>query len=358
MAKPQYDNNGNVVKKPFKIKIAGFSIGLGQIIALALVVGVVLLSSWISAENKRKEDERRVAERMAELEALKNMQGSGHAEVDVHAQVQESLRKKYGDPPEGFEWSYTGEPVPLANDDEHNCEDVVYMYLRALSILDFSTAARYSDNSTIIADYQRYYDVVSESITDYYRNFLRKQFKSSLTSLEVLGISDVAVFADGSEYLTIKVFVMDLTDKDFWIEDRDELFETLRIYKETEDDVTKVEQAVYEYIFSKYEDGTVKKSERVIELVVSKQNNSGWLVSGDRELNAYLQYEQGVDVARFILNEFNDWYISVTLEERVNNSGGTMFQGGSDDDEYEVTGEPDSENSDIDDSLLPEYDED
>lgn len=71
-----------------------------------------------------------------------------------------------------------------------------------------------------------------------------------------------------------------------------------------------------------------------------------------------MQYEQGVDVARFILNEFNDWYINVTLEERVNNAGGTMFQGGSDDDEYDVTGEPDDENSDIDDSLLPEYDED
>lgn len=322
MAKQEYDNNGKPLpKKPFKIKIAGFSFGIGHIVALALIVGIVALSSFISAENKRKADQLAIEQRQAELAILMQQQNNGEV-LDVHAQIQASLSQQYGIAPDGFEWGYSGELIAIGNDDDHTCEDVVYMFLRSLSVLDFSTAERYSSGSAIISDYQNYYSIISEAITDYYRNFLRKQYKVSLTSMEVTGISDVAVFADGTEYLTIEVKVLDLTDKDFWRDDKDEMFSTMRVYRETEEDTTKLEQFVYDYIYEKYEDGTVGKKSHTIELIVSKQNGGGWLVSGDNELNAYLQYERGVDTARYILAEFSDWYTAVRLQEQLEAMGG------------------------------------
>lgn len=339
MGKPEYDNNGNVVKKKFKIKIAGFSFGLGQIIAVALIIGVIMLASWISSEQKRKADQLAYEQRMAEIEAFKNQNMNGQT-FDLHAQIQAQLTAKFGVPPEGFEWGYTGELVPLGNDDEHNCEDVVYMYLRAISILDFSTAARYSEDSAVIKSYQSYYGIAAEVITDYYRNFLRKQYKLSLTSLEIDGISDIAVFADGTEYLTITVRVLDLTDKDFWESDRDSLFQQMRIYKETEADSVKLEQYVYDYMLDKYEDGSISKKQHTIELVVSKNSGSGWLVSGDKELDSYLQYERGVDVAKYIISEFNSWYQQTIMDEQMAAIGSQMNQGRDDSDLDEPNDEP------------------
>ena len=341
-------NNQNE-QKPFKIKIAGFTFGMGHIIAVAALIIIVVAVSLISKAAEDRKAQADYEAYLAEQERLRAMQqNQDTGEFDLHAQIQASLIAQFGVPPEGFEWGYTGELVALG-DDDHTCEDVVYMFLRSLSILDFSTAARYSEDSVVISQYQNYYGVVSDAITDYYRNFLRKQFKVSLTSLEVEGISDVAVFADGTEYLTITVTILDLTDKDFWQADRNSIFQQMRVYKETEADSIKMEQYVYDYIYDKYEDGSIAKKSRTIELVVSKQNGGGWLVSGDRELCAYLQYENGVDVARYILNEFETWYMQTILDEQLSSFGGDdVIHGGTvsnppvvdDRTEYDEAGDP------------------
>lgn len=320
MGKPEYDNQGNVVKKKVKIKIAGFTIRPIQIIAVLILIAVVVIGTMVSNYERDKRDAEETARKQAELEAALNSFNNG-PELDLHAQIQAQLTSQYGVAPDGFEWDYTGNLVPLGNDDDHNCEDVVYMYLRAVSMLDFSTAARYSESSSIISTYQGYYGIVTEAITDYYRNFLRKQYKLSLTSLEVEGISDIAVFADGSEYLTVTIKCLDLSDKDFWVKDRDVLFDKMRVYKETEVDSVKVEQYVYDYMLEKYEEGAIPKKSHTIELVVSKDSGSGWLVSGDKELDAYLQYENGVDVARYILDEFSTWYTNTLMQEQLEQIG-------------------------------------
>lgn len=326
MAKPEYDNNGNVVKKKFKIKVAGFTFGVGQLIAFGLVILLIFGMSYASSWSKKKADQEEYERRMAEIEAAKN-QNLNKPDYDLHAQIQAQLTAQYGVAPDGFEWGYTGELIALGNDEEHNCEDVVYMFLRSVSMLDFSTAARYSEDSSIIKSYQSYYGVATEAITNYYRNFLRKQYKASLTSLEVEGISDVAVFADGTEYLTVTVKVLDLSDKDFWEKDREALFQQMRVYKETESDSVKMEQFVYDYLLQAYEDGVIEKKSHTIELVVSKLSGSGWLVSGDKELDAYLQYENGVDVARYIISEFSTWYTETIMREQMAEIGGVGFTG-------------------------------
>ena len=313
-----YDNNGVPQKKPFKIKIAGFTFGKTQIIIFLAIIGIIIISSLVSKHNADKEAAKRAEEAQAKVEAALAQSSTGdNTNLSIHDQIQQQLAQQFGDAPEGFEWGYTGELVPLGNDDEATCEDVVYMYIRALSILDFSTAERYSIDCAVIKDYQNYYGIVSNSITNYYDNFLRKQFKASLTSLEVESIKDTAVFSDGTEYVTLVVNALDLQDKDFWRGIEKDLWEQLRVYKETEEDDTKMEQYVYDYILDCYEDGSIGKRKYTIELVVSKGNGSGWLVSGDKELDAILTYENGIDVANYIIDAFEEWYMDTTLKEQI-----------------------------------------
>lgn len=325
-----YDNNGVPQKKPFKIKIAGFTFGKTQIIIFLAIIGIIVISSLVSKHNADKEAAKRAEEAQAKVEAALAQSSTGdNTNLSIHDQIQQQLAQQFGDAPEGFEWGYTGELVPLGNDDEATCEDVVYMYIRALSILDFSTAERYSMDSAVIKDYQNYYGIVSNSITNYYDNFLRKQFKASLTSLEVESIKDTAVFSDGTEYVTLVVNALDLQDKDFWRGIEKDLWEQLRVYKETEEDDTKMEQYVYNYILDCYEDGSIGKRKYTIELVVSKGNGSGWLVSGDKELDAILTYENGIDVANYIIDAFEEWYMDTTLKEQIdeiNNSINTSVE--------------------------------
>lgn len=303
-------------KKKFQVKIAGFTFGVVHFAILGVIILVIIISSAVksSKENAAAEEAARQAEEAAQNAA--NAQGASTT-IDVHAEMQKSLTAQFGEAPDGFEWDYTGNLVALGNDDDATCEDVIYMFIRSLSILDFSTAERYSDNSEVVSSYKDYYSTVSNTITDYYSNFLRKQFKKSITSIEINNISDTAVFSDGSQYVTLNLNVLDLTDKDFWEKDKDTIFSKMRTYKETETDDTKMNQYIYDYIYSKYEDGTIGKRPITVELVVTKQNGGGWLVSGDGELDAALEYENGVDVATYITDSFNTWYRDVTLQEQM-----------------------------------------
>lgn len=316
MNNTQYDNDGNIVKKPFQIRIAGFTFGKKSIIVFIVIVLSIICLSVGEKVKRDKEDAKAIAEAEARNKALAEASKNKSGDFDFHKQMQEALSRQYGEAPEGFEWSYTGELVSKGDDDSATAEDVVYMFLRSLSILDLSTATRYSDDSEIISSYKNFYTDYGD-INDYYSNFLRKQFKKSITSLEINNVTDTAVLADGTEYVTLSLDILDLTDKDFWKKDRKNLWKELRVYKETEGDAVKLDQHVYDYIYEKYEDGTVGKRTVTIELVVSKQNGKGWLVSGDGELNAMLQYENGVDVAGYILDAFDDWYQKTTLKEQL-----------------------------------------
>lgn len=312
----QYDNNGQLQqKKPFQVKIAGFTFEIKHFVIVGIIILIIVISSYAKSVKLQKEadaENQRVQEELSKINT-----GTDSQQLDIHSQIQEQLSSQFGNAPEGFEWDYTGNLVALGNDDDSSCEDVVYMFMRALSILDFSTAEKYSSDSKIVADYKNYYSDIANSLTDYYSSFLRKQFKKSITSLEINNISDKAVFADGSETVTISLNVLDLTDKDFWLKDKDSLYSTMRTYKETETDDVKMKQYVYDYIYSKYEDGTIGKRPITVELTVTKQNGGGWLVSGDGELCANLKYENGVNTAEYILSCFEKWYQDTTLQEQL-----------------------------------------
>lgn len=308
--------NINETKEPKKIKIAGWEFTSKQIFVFVVIVGLVFLFSWYSDYKQKKADAEKVAQEQEALEkALNDLSNVKNPYDSNRDYLQEALVEQYGVPPEGFKWSATGDLVAVG--DELPIEDVIYAFLRSLSMGDFSIAEKYSSSSAVIDDYKNYYSVVTQSITSYYDNFLRKQFSESIKSLAIDGVDVGIVLADGTCFATVKVSCLDLTNKDFWEKDRDELFSQMRIYRDTETDNTKLKQYVFDYIYDAYINNVVGKKQYTIQLVCDKNYGGGWLVSNDKELAAVLKYENGVDVAQFIFDEFEDWYLEVTLEEQL-----------------------------------------
>ena len=295
--------------------IAGFKITKNHIITLAIVAGVIgLIGFKNSLERKASEEDAKQKAKEAAEEYQRTHQQGTEFSYDYDAVLQKNLVKKYGDPPEGFKWSVTGDLVAVGSD-TMNAEDVLYTYLRSLSMLDFYTAQEYSEDSNVVSTYQDYY--ANYGIEDYYDDFLRKQYKYALTTLEILQIGDTAVFADGTENVTVKLNMIDLTDKDFWLKDKDTLFDTLFNYKVYQDDDTKADQYLYDYIYKLYEKGTLPKKEVDVEIVLGKSSGGGWLVTNDKELDAALGYDWGTDIAKFIQDEYQQYELKRTLKESL-----------------------------------------
>lgn len=297
------------------MKIGGFNVSVKVLVAGGVILAILI---GMSAYNKAKEKEE-VAARMASIEADRAARAAETTatpeSLSWHDRMQLEYQKQYGLPPEGFEWNAQGEPVAIS-DDSSSCEDVVFMFLRALSMQDYYTAGRYSDDSVIIDELQSAHDAFSKGYTSYYDTFLNKQFTYSVSSLEVDKISNVAVFPDGTQYVTVDIKALDLSSKEFIDKDKDALFESMRKYEETEDDDAKMEQFIYEYLLDCYNSGIVGKKTYTVELVVSKKNQGGWLVSNDRELYAVLQYEHGLNTAQYIKKGYNEWVRDMRLKEQ------------------------------------------
>lgn len=308
-----YNNNNERDKQYFKV--FNFYIKKKNVLIVAIIIVIAFIYSAYSSSVKEKERQERYLEAQRRL-AMANQQVTDNETMSNAERIQAMLREKYGEPPEGFEWSYTGELIPLSTD-ELSYEDVTYTYVRSLSILDFATAQRVASQSYVIDTYNDYYGITSQVVADYYNNFLRKQFKVSLESLEISSIEDVAIFANGDAVMTVNIRCLDLTDKDFWQNDMMEMYEMMRFYDETEMDSIKKESYVYDYIYNAYLDGKIGKRDVTLDLVVSKINGGGWLISDDSELEAALSYENGVDVASYIMKLYSEWYRDTILNENM-----------------------------------------
>lgn len=320
MAQPTYNqyvpkNPNEQQKKREYIKLGTFYVKKKTLLILAIVVGVIAI---INIYNNSMEKKEVAARKLAEAQRLAAAQGNQEDgfELSYAQQLQLKLREQYGDPPEGFEWDILGNLIPLSTDDL-SYEDIVYTYCRACSVLDFSTAQKVASDSSIIERMNSYYSDISKDLTDYENNFYRKQFRYALNSMEIVSLDDIAIFADGDIIATVTVNVLDLTDKDFWLPDKEEIFSYMWTYDKTETDSVKKNQYVYEYILSKYADNSIPKRKHVIDLKISKGNGSGWLVSNDKELCDLLTYELGLDVKRYICDEYEQWAMKKSLEESL-----------------------------------------
>lgn len=306
--------------------IGGFEVKNKTLIIGGVILAVLIGGSKLKSYQEEKawkaqleEDRRAAEEEKARREAALANQTSPE-QLSLHEQRQAELRKEYGDPPEGFEWSNRGELVAISSDDA-SCEDVVFMFLRSLSMQDFYTAGMYSDESVIIESLEKAHGEVSKGRTSYYKSFLNKQLAVAISSLEIEQISNVMVFPDGTQYVTVDIKSLDLSTKDFIDEHSEELFKSMRSYSEVEKDKSKMNNFVYDWLYEQYKDGVVGKKDYTVELVVEKVNQGGWLVSNDRELYAVLSYENGLNTADYIMKQYEVWLREVERQERRNGVG-------------------------------------
>lgn len=298
------------------LKIFGFEISKKQVIIGGCILALLGVFVAVSTFKTKQEEQRRIEEerkKIEEQQKLQNQNQGGY--VSYEDALQASLVEQFGEPPEGFKWDIMGELVALSSDDM-SAEDVIHTFIRSVSIMDFATAQRYASSSKVYDTYNNYYDEITNVVTDYYKQFLRKQYTFAIKSIENLGIESTATMANGTQIVSVKLNILDLTDKDFWRDDMQEIYRQMRVFGESEDDDTKRDQYLYDYIYSKYEDGTIGKREVVCDFKIGKQKNGGWLIVDDSELNSYLAYDKGNDVAQYIITSYNDWLMETTLQEQ------------------------------------------
>ena len=215
-------------------------------------------------------------------------------------QMQPELVKSYGKVPEGFIWESDGSLLSLG-DKSMSAEDVVYAYLRGLSSLDISTVERYSRSSKVVESYSTYFDDKNKN-TDYMDQFLRTMYKESLLSLQVKGIESNAVFAANKQVFTVKVSMLDLTNKDFWKKDEMEIYKNLYLYDQDEADTTKSDIYLYNYISDYYKSDNAVLRDVTFDITVQKYPDldSGWLVSIDNDVDDACSYKDGKLVVSYI----------------------------------------------------------
>lgn len=278
------------------VKIKGKNISWKTIIIIGSIVTFIVLLVVANNYQKRKEEASAEAEAIATTVPVATL---SRAELQ-----QQSYESAWGKAPEGFRWTRRGELEALS-DDSLPAEDVAYSYLRALSTLDLGTAEKYASVSVALDTYEGYYDVQSSS--SYNTQFQRKLFKEALLSIEIDKARDKAVFADGNTIITFEITMLDLTDKDFWKPDAEEIYSDLSVYLASESDSTKAQQYIYDRILAFYQSGNAKKRTVQIDLVMDKISGGGWLVTDDADLSMACEYRNGTSVYEYIMDCYSDW---------------------------------------------------
>ena len=219
---------------------------------------------------------------------------------------QQMLVRRFGEPPKGVKWKEDG-TLEAIGDAELSAEDVMYAFVKGCTMLDFATAERYSDNSSVVDTYRKYFernedDSTHSTDTSYERNI----YKSVLTTLNIESINDTAVFADGETAFNLSVRCIDLSNKDFWKEDKKEIFNKLWDLYEVQDDKEMVIDYLYSYISDYYTSKDVVTTVRNMDIRVGKAEN-GYLVIDDADFSAICTYKDGVQVQTDILTAYDKW---------------------------------------------------
>jgi len=290
------------VKKLFK---GIFSDTKKSVVAILVVlVGIILISGLKSSlEEKRKKEEalKRAEEYAQSLENTPSNTESQDGRNDAYLiTIQEDLIATYGELPEGYVWDVDGSILSLG-DKSLTAEDVIYSYLNGLRTLDLSMAQKYSRNSTVVSTYQSYFDS-SDLSSDYYDSFIRNMYKEVMLSIQVVRVVDTTIFAENKQVFTIELTVLDLTNKNFWEEDKEEIYNNLYIYHNDENDSTKSEMYLYDYVLNYYRSDEAVTRNVTINLTVEKYPDldTGWLVSIDKDLNDICSYTDGTLMVNYI----------------------------------------------------------
>lgn len=281
------------------------------------IVGVVLLIFLMVQANRHVQQKNKVS--VPKTEVKSSSKDDNYVEgTDAYLMdMQPELRKSFGTPPKGFIWDLDGKTISLGNK-SMSSEDVLYSYVRALSTLDFATAEKYSRGTKVVETYNDYFSSKTAAQADYQEQFLRNMYKVALTSMEIKGVESSATFANNKVVYTVQVSMLDLTSKDFWQEDKDNLFKNMSLYETQENDSTKLDIFLYDYILNYYKSKDAVKRDISFDITLERYPDidSGWLVSIDKDVDDAAKYSNGKLVTNYIVEQFRDYAINKQQESK------------------------------------------
>lgn len=293
---------------------------IAVVVVLVLFIGRAVFSTMQAQQDQQDAD--------AYTEQLLEEAKAGDSEVtdSLLLQMQDDLIKTYGQVPDGYIWDIDGTLLSLG-DPDMTAEEVVYAYLNGLRTLDISSAQRYSRDSMVISTYESYFDETNRN-TDYTDQFLRNMYREALLSMEIEGIENASVFAENMQVFTVKVKMLDLTLKDFWFDDKMEIYRNLRVYDSDQNDSTRAEMYLYDYISNYYSSDDAAMRETTFDLTVQRYPdlNTGWLVSIDTDIDSACRYADGTLVVSYINEMYRDEGLDLLEEEDKANTSETVVE--------------------------------
>lgn len=299
------------MEKILKHKTLLLIIGIIVLIIVFLVSGVV---NKRKAEKEQEERDKLYQEQMAEA----NAGTDGEVSDNLLLQMQPDLISSYGKLPEGYIWDVDGSLLSLG-DPDMSAEEVVYAYLNGLRTLDLSMAQKYSRDSVVLDTYEEYFNENNKN-QDYTDQFLRNMYREALLSFNVKGITNSTVFAENMQVFTVQVEMLDLTDKEFWKDDKVELYRNLQIYDSDQSDSTRADIYLYDYILDYYQSPDAATRDVEFDLTVQRYPDldTGWLVSVDTDIDNACRYADG----RLVVSYINEMYIDEGREllESIDNA--------------------------------------
>lgn len=264
-----------------------------SIVLFVVVSFVFLVSGAIRTINLERQEQH-----LSDTETVSEEKGKDVSSDSIIMKKQPDLVKKYGNLPNGYLWDLNGDLLSQG-DKNMTAEEVVYAYMNGIKSLDFSSAQKYSRNSRVVGSYGDFYDSKTPN-SGYDDSFFRNMYKQALLSMQVKGIESNSVFAENKQVFTVSVEMLDLTNKDFWLKDKYEIYKSMQIYGM--EDSTKVDLYLYDYILNYYKGKDVVTREVSFDLTLEKfiDLDTGWLVSIDSDVDNACKYNDGVPVVRYI----------------------------------------------------------
>lgn len=224
---------------------------------------------------------------------------------------EEDLNLKYGTPPVGYMWDADGNAVPVTVAGVA-VDEACFRYLRALTQLDLETAGQYALDSLVISRYKDYY---SSGMADYGQT-QRKIYGEVLKSIEILGVRNEVLLDSDTRVLSICLKILDLSEKDFWYGEQEEIFWHLRELYTVEEDDVKAEQYLAEKLLAYYNTGMAGKRTVDVDFKMSGNAETGYIVMDDSDFAGYCVYTNGQELLQHIKRKYTEWLYVQTEKER------------------------------------------
>lgn len=295
----------------------------GKLIAAIVVLAIIawVTYSTIQGNIRAQQNQREIEEILASEQASDTAteaptlgDGFDAAGIDeLLIEQQPNLEERYGTPPDNFVWDTNGDLLSLG-DRDMSAEDVVYTYLRALSTLDFNVVQMFTLRSSVYNTYSGFYESAAAVSSDARSRYDRDMYRLMLTTMQVDSIQASSVFADNRQVFTVSAQILDLTNKDFWLDDFDAIMTNLNTYNNDEEDQNKADEYLYGYVVDYYGsmDAVYRNVTFDVTLTRSVDLNTGWLVTIDSDLNTLMKNQDGVQVVTDIKNQFRQWSLDQT----------------------------------------------